>query len=121
SRLSARSGAIRVRNLDRPEEMISRPKSRFGMDSGGVVRGGCRKPSTAAARRLPPALTITDRTGEASGNYTDVMGEEPAGVDLSGVHNAIDRLKVQLCRCQNQGTCIACRGFEVVRQQVQVV
>jgi hypothetical protein len=49
------------------------------------------------------------------------MAEESTGVDLSGVHQALDRLKVQLCRCQNQGTCIACRGFEVVRQQVQVV
>ncbi len=49
------------------------------------------------------------------------MADDQAGVDLSGIHSAIDRLKVQLCRCQNQGTCIACRGMEVVRQQVQVV
>ncbi len=49
------------------------------------------------------------------------MADDQAGIDLSGIHNAIDRLKVQLCRCQNQGTCMACRGLEVVRQQVQVV
>ena len=49
------------------------------------------------------------------------MGDERPGVDLSGIHSAIDQLKVQLCRCQNEGTCIACRGFEVIRQQVQVV
>lgn len=49
------------------------------------------------------------------------MAEEQSGVDLSAIHSAIDRLKAQLCRCQNQGTCIACRGFEVVRQQAQVV
>ena len=48
------------------------------------------------------------------------MADESA-VDLSGAHAALDRLKAQLCRCQNQGTCMACRGFEVVRQQVQVV
>jgi hypothetical protein len=50
-----------------------------------------------------------------------MTGGEPAGVDLSGVHQALDALKAQLCRCQHQGTCLACRGFEVVRQQVQVV
>ena len=49
------------------------------------------------------------------------MGEDTSGVDLSPVHAALDSLKAQLCRCQHQGTCIACRGFEVVRQQVQVV
>jgi len=49
------------------------------------------------------------------------MSDERPGVDLSRVHGALDQLKVQLCRCQNEGTCIACRGFEVVRQQVQVV
>jgi hypothetical protein len=42
-------------------------------------------------------------------------------VDLSPLHVALDQLKAQLCRCQHQGTCLACRGFEVIRQQVQVV
>ena len=50
-----------------------------------------------------------------------VVSNETPGVDLSGVHTELDRLKAQLCRCQHQGTCIACRGFEVIRQQVQVV
>ena len=49
------------------------------------------------------------------------MGDDTSGVDLSPVHAALDSLKAQLCRCQHQGTCLACRGFEVVRQQVQVV
>lgn len=49
------------------------------------------------------------------------MSDDAGGVDLSGLHTELDRLKSQLCRCQHQGTCIACRGFEVVRQQVQVV
>jgi hypothetical protein len=49
------------------------------------------------------------------------VGDEGSGVDLSGVHAALDQLKSKLCRCQHQGTCIACRGFEVVRQQVQAV
>ena len=49
------------------------------------------------------------------------MPEDQGGVDLCGVHSALDKLKVQLCRCQNQGTCMACRGLDVVRQQVQVV
>ena len=49
------------------------------------------------------------------------MGDATPGVDLSAVHAALDSLKSQLCRCGHQGTCIACRGFEVLRQQVQVV
>jgi len=50
-----------------------------------------------------------------------MSGEPEAGVDLSGVHAELDKLQAQLCRCQHQGTCLACRGFEVIRQQVQVV
>ncbi len=50
------------------------------------------------------------------------MGDaSPPGVDLSGIHSELDKLKSQLCRCQHQGTCMACKGFEVIRQQVQVV
>lgn len=43
------------------------------------------------------------------------------GLDLSGLHREIDRLKAQLCRCHHEGTCVACKGFEVVRQQGQAV
>jgi hypothetical protein len=43
------------------------------------------------------------------------------GVDLSGLHREIDRLKTQLCRCQHQGTCLACKGFEILREQSQMV
>ena len=43
------------------------------------------------------------------------------GVDLSGLHREIDRLKSQLCRCNHQGECIACQGFEMLRQQAQMV
>lgn len=50
-----------------------------------------------------------------------VVADDSPAVDLSGLHRELDRLKSSLCRCQHQGTCIACRGFEVVRQQVQVV
>jgi hypothetical protein len=49
------------------------------------------------------------------------MADEQQGVDLSGLHRELDRLKVQLCRCQHQGTCIACKGFEVLREQSQMV
>jgi hypothetical protein len=48
------------------------------------------------------------------------MAENP-GVDLSGLHREIDKLKSQLCRCQHQGECLACQGFEVLRQQAQMV
>jgi hypothetical protein len=49
------------------------------------------------------------------------MAEENAGIDLSGLHRELDRLKNQLCRCQHQGTCLACRGFEILREQSQTV
>lgn len=42
-------------------------------------------------------------------------------VDLSGLHRELDTLKAALCRCNHQGTCIACRGFEVLREQSQMV
>lgn len=55
-------------------------------------------------------------------HYDESMGDSsPQGVDLSGIHSELDKLKSQLCRCQHQGTCMSCKGFEVVRQQVQVV
>ncbi len=47
--------------------------------------------------------------------------QEGGGVDLSGLHRELDRLKNQLCRCQHQGTCLACRGFEILREQSQTV
>jgi hypothetical protein len=48
---------------------------------------------------------------------------DPTGpaVDLSGLHRELDRLKSLLCRCNHTGECLACRGFEVLRQQSQVV
>ncbi len=50
------------------------------------------------------------------------MSDQPSsGVDLSGLHREIDRLKAQLCRCNHQGECIACQGFEMLRQQAQMV
>src|SRR5580700_6554695 len=55
-------------------------------------------------------------------NYDHVMGDvSQPGVDLSGIHSELDKLKSRLCRCQHQGTCMSCKGFEVIRQQVQVV
>jgi len=49
------------------------------------------------------------------------MGDLDPGVDLSGLHRELDRLKAQLCRCQHQGECLACQGFEMLRQQAQMV
>src|SRR5260370_40460204 len=46
---------------------------------------------------------------------------ENAGVDLSGLHRELDKLKAQLCRCEHKGECIACQGFEMLRQQAQMV
>jgi hypothetical protein len=49
------------------------------------------------------------------------MDESTGGVDLSGLHRELDRLKTQLCRCNHTGECLACRGFEILRQQSQTV
>lgn len=49
------------------------------------------------------------------------MDEAQGGVDISPLHREIDRLKNQLCRCQHQGTCVACKGFEMLREQSQMV
>jgi hypothetical protein len=49
------------------------------------------------------------------------MEEQSPGVDLSSLHHELDKLKRQLCRCNFQGECLACRGFEVLRQQSQMV
>lgn len=47
--------------------------------------------------------------------------DSPEGVDLSPLHRELDRLKTRLCRCNHAGECLACRGFEVLRQQSQMV
>jgi hypothetical protein len=81
------------------------------------------------ARSLPSANDYTRSTGRcnlsavtARLHYDHVMGDNSVpGIDLSGIHSELDKLKAQLCRCQHQGTCMACKGFEVIRQQVQVV
>jgi hypothetical protein len=49
------------------------------------------------------------------------MADSGDGVDLSGLHRELDRLKSQLCRCQHRGECMACQGFEMLRQQAQMV
>jgi hypothetical protein len=49
------------------------------------------------------------------------MESQPAAVDLSGLYRELDRVNAQLCRCQQRGECLACRGFEVLRQQSQMV
>jgi hypothetical protein len=49
------------------------------------------------------------------------MADPQPGVDLSGLHRELDSLKSQLCRCGHQGTCLSCKGFEIVRQQAQAV
>ncbi|HEX3607640.1 MAG TPA: hypothetical protein VH134_17085 [Candidatus Dormibacteraeota bacterium] len=49
------------------------------------------------------------------------MDQQPPALDLSGLHRELDRLKSQLCRCNHSGECLACRGFEVLREQSQMV
>jgi hypothetical protein len=61
------------------------------------------------------------RSHRAPGAILAGMDPQPEPVDLSGLHRELDRLKTQLCRCNHSGECLACRGFEVLRQQSQMV
>src|SRR5437660_12420400 len=42
-------------------------------------------------------------------------------VDLSPLQRELDNLRLQLCHCNNAGTCLRCQGVEVLRQQAQMV
>ncbi|HLQ60466.1 MAG TPA: hypothetical protein VK131_01230 [Candidatus Acidoferrales bacterium] len=42
-------------------------------------------------------------------------------VDLSELHQALDRLRPQLCHCGLRGECLGCRGVEMVRTQAEAV
>lgn len=83
----------------------------------------------AACNRVRRLVTGKRRGGHLPGTrrkatlkYDPEVSEQPeSGVDLSGLHGELDRLKAQLCRCGHRGECMACRGFEVVREQVQAV
>ncbi len=49
------------------------------------------------------------------------MDTDNDAYDLSGLHREFDLLKFRMCRCNHQGTCIACKGFELLREQSQMV
>jgi len=42
-------------------------------------------------------------------------------VDLSPLQRELDALRLQLCHCNNAGTCLGCQGIELLRQQVSMV
>ena len=42
-------------------------------------------------------------------------------VDLSPLQRELDNLRLQLCICNNAGTCLGCQGIELLRQQVQMI
>jgi hypothetical protein len=42
-------------------------------------------------------------------------------VDMSEVHAALDRLRVQVCHCGLKGECLGCKGIEMVRVQAEAV
>ena len=42
-------------------------------------------------------------------------------VDLSPLQRELDNLRLQLCHCNNAGTCLGCQGIEVLRQQAQMI
>jgi hypothetical protein len=92
-----------------------------GDDSIDVNRGDARGlPSQNDYTRSEQRCNVIGVKGCL--NYDLFMADNATpGVDLSGIHSELDKLKSQLCRCQHQGTCMACKGFEVIRQQVQVV
>src|ERR1700686_4507998 len=42
-------------------------------------------------------------------------------VDLSPLQRELDNLPLQLCHCDNAGTCLGCQGVEMLRQQASMV
>src|ERR1700694_395861 len=42
-------------------------------------------------------------------------------VDLSPLQRELDNLRLQLCHCDNAGTCLGCQGVEMLRQQAQMI
>jgi hypothetical protein len=42
-------------------------------------------------------------------------------VDLSPLQRELDNLRLQLCHCDNAGTCLGCQGVELLRQQAAMV
>src|SRR6266852_3080579 len=42
-------------------------------------------------------------------------------VDLSPLQRELDNLRLQLCHCNNAGTCLGCQGVDMLRQQVTMV
>lgn len=42
-------------------------------------------------------------------------------IDLSPLQRELDNLRLQLCHCNNAGTCLGCQGIEMLRQQAQMV
>jgi hypothetical protein len=42
-------------------------------------------------------------------------------IDLSPLQRELDTLRLQLCHCNNAGTCLGCQGVEMLRQQAQMV
>jgi hypothetical protein len=42
-------------------------------------------------------------------------------IDLSPLQRELDNLRLQLCHCNNAGTCLGCQGVEVLRQQAQMI
>ena len=79
--------------------------------------------SRLGRRRVLPNFANFDTGRRRNAALTNDMPEDEigSGVDISPLHRELDRLKSQLCRCQHQGTCMACRGFEMLREQSQMV
>src|ERR1700737_2475782 len=42
-------------------------------------------------------------------------------VDLSPLQREFDNLRLQLCHCDNAGTCLGWQGVEMLRQQAQLI
>ena len=134
-RSSARSGAISGLSTSIAGAQSNRRNYtiRDGLGRSSLRAGAIQSTSTAATpegSRL--RMTIPDPAADATfrfqqGNVlsrTTTISSWATLSTRSGPESAsrgLDKLKAQLCRCQHQGTCLACRGFEVIRQQVQVV
>ena len=50
-----------------------------------------------------------------------MLGGVSRPVDMSPLQRELDSLRLQLCICNNSGTCLGCQGVQLLRQQAQMV
>src|SRR5256886_7272826 len=69
---------------------------------------------------LPSMLSAGARRAGGLGGRP-MLGGVSRPVDMSPLQRELDSLRLQLCICNNAGTCLGCQGVQLLRQQAQMV